>query len=148
MGRPHAAVRRARHARSHRRQGGRLRRDHRQANACSPPLACARPAPGCSTRRATGIWRRVLIKRGEAALVRRCHGDLHLRNIVLIDGEPTLFDAVEFSDAIATGDVLYDLAFVLMALEERGLRQAVNRLMSRYLQASGEVAHLSGLAAL
>ena len=64
--------------------------------------------------------------------VRRCHGDLHLRNIVLIDGEPTLFD-VEFSDEIATGDVLYDLAFLLMDLEERGLRASANRLFNRYL---------------
>ena len=35
---------------------------------------------------------------GRPDFTRRCHGDLHLRNIVLIDGEPTLFDAVEFSD--------------------------------------------------
>jgi aminoglycoside phosphotransferase family enzyme len=51
----------------------------------------------------------VLLKRGAASFVRRCHGDLHLRNIVLLNGEPTLFDAVEFSDEIASGDVLYDL---------------------------------------
>ena len=77
--------------------------------------------------------RPILLKRGEAGFVRRCHGDLHLRNIVLIDGEPTLFDAVEFSDEIATGDVLYDLAFLLMDLEERGLRASANRLFNRYL---------------
>ena len=73
------------------------------------------------SRLAFAIVRPVLLKRGEAGFVRRCHGDLHLRNIVLIDGEPTLFDAVEFSDEIASGDVLYDLAFLLMDLEERGL---------------------------
>ncbi len=71
-------------------------------------------------RLAFATVRPVLLKRGEAGFVRRCHGDLHLRNIVLIDGEPTLFDAVEFSDEIASGDVLYDLAFLLMDLEERG----------------------------
>ena len=84
-------------------------------------------------RLAIATVRPVLLKRGEAGFVRRCHGDLHLRNIVLIDGEPTLFDAVEFSDEIATGDVLYDLAFLLMDLEERGLRAAANRLFNRYL---------------
>jgi uncharacterized protein len=77
--------------------------------------------------------RPLLLKRGEGGFVRRCHGDLHLRNIVLLDGEATLFDAVEFSDEIATGDVLYDLAFLLMDLEERGLRAAANRLFNRYL---------------
>src|ERR1700733_4237479 len=47
--------------------------------------------------------RSVLLERGEAGFVRRCHGDLHPRNIVLIEGEPPLFDAVEFSDEIASG---------------------------------------------
>ena len=80
-------------------------------------------------------------------MTRRCHGDLHLRNIVLIDGEPTLFDAVEFSDEVASGDVLYDLAFLLMDLEERGLRGQANRLFNRYLAPEPPEA-LAGLAAL
>ncbi len=99
------------------------------------------------SRVAFAIARPTLLARGADGYVRRCHGDLHLRNIVLIDGEPTLFDAVEFSDAIATGDVLYDLAFVLMDLEERGLRPAANRLLNRYLIAEPPRA-LGGLAAL
>ena len=44
--------------------------------------------------------------RRAAGLVRECHGDLHLRNIVLIEGRPTLFDAIEFNDEIACIDVL------------------------------------------
>ena len=66
---------------------------------------------------------------------------------MLIDGEPTLFDAVEFSDQVASGDVLYDLAFLLMDLEERSLRGAANRLINRYLAPEPPEA-LSGLAAL
>jgi aminoglycoside phosphotransferase family enzyme/predicted kinase len=99
------------------------------------------------SRLAFAILRPVLLKRGEAGLVRRCHGDLHLRNIVLIDGEPTLFDAVEFSDEIASGDVLYDLAFLLMDLEERGLRASASRLFNRYL-APEPPETLTGLIAL
>ena len=38
--------------------------------------------------------------------VRQCHGDLHLRNIVLLDGRPTLFDSVEFNDEISYGRLL------------------------------------------
>lgn len=91
--------------------------------------------------------RPILLKRGEAGFVRRCHGDLHLRNIVLLEGQPTLFDAVEFSDEVATGDVLYDLAFLLMDLEERGLRAAANRLFNRYL-ASEPPEAFTGLLAL
>lgn len=76
----------------------------------------------------------LLDARWAEGLVRRCHGDLHLRNICLIDGRPTLFDAIEFSDAIACIDVLYDLAFLLMDLDHRGLRPAANLVLNRYLQ--------------
>ena len=68
-----------------------------------------------------------------AGAVRRCHGDLHLRNIVLIDGKPVPFDAIEFSERIANIDVLYDLAFALMDLCERGLRPLANRLLNEWL---------------
>ena len=99
------------------------------------------------SRLAFAIARPALLARGRAGCVRRCHGDLHLGNIVLIEGEPTLFDAIEFSDAIASGDVLYDLAFLLMDLEERGLRPAANRLFNRYLGPEPPQA-MAGLAAL
>jgi aminoglycoside phosphotransferase family enzyme/predicted kinase len=98
-------------------------------------------------RLAFAIARPVLLARGALGLTRRCHGDLHLSNIVLIDGQPTLFDAVEFSDEIATGDVLYDLAFLLMDLEQRGLRPAANRLFNRYMAPEPPEA-ISGLSAL
>ncbi|MEP9370706.1 AAA family ATPase [Mesorhizobium sp. KR1-2] len=65
--------------------------------------------------------------------IRRCHGDLHLRNICLFGGEPRLFDCIEFNDQIATVDVLYDLAFLLMDLWHRGLPHFANLVMNRYL---------------
>jgi hypothetical protein len=89
----------------------------------------------------------VLIERGGFRYVRRCHGDLHLGNIVLLDGEPVLFDAIEFDDAIATGDVLYDLAYLLMDLWERGLRREANLVLNRYLWRSAEE-QIRGLSAL
>jgi aminoglycoside phosphotransferase family enzyme len=75
----------------------------------------------------------VLRRRAISAKVRRCHGDLTLRNICLIDGVPTPFDCLEFSDDLATTDILYDLAFVLMDLWHKGLRSEANWLMNRYL---------------
>ena len=98
-------------------------------------------------RAAFAVARPSLIRRGAAGFARRCHGDLHLRNIALIEGEPVLFDAIEFSDAIASGDVLYDLAFLLMDLEARGLRRLGNRLFNRYLSPEPPES-LAGLAAL
>jgi predicted kinase len=72
-------------------------------------------------------------RRREVGAVRRCHGDLHLGNIFL-DGEtPVPFDAIEFNERISCIDTLYDLAFLLMDLDQRGLRGAANRLLNRYL---------------
>ncbi|WP_027169449.1 bifunctional aminoglycoside phosphotransferase/ATP-binding protein [Mesorhizobium sp. WSM3224] len=75
----------------------------------------------------------LLDRREAAGRVRRCHGDLHLRNICVFDSEPRLFDCIEFNDQIATVDVLYDLAFLLMDLWHRGFPQFANLVMNRYL---------------
>ncbi|CAN7712412.1 AAA family ATPase [Mesorhizobium caraganae] len=75
----------------------------------------------------------LLDRREAAGKIRRCHGDLHLRNICLFDGEPRLFDCIEFNDQIASIDVLYDLAFLLMDLWHRGFPQLANLVMNRYL---------------
>jgi aminoglycoside phosphotransferase family enzyme/predicted kinase len=88
-------------------------------------------------------------RRQEAGAVRRVHGDLHLRNICLVDGEPTLFDAVEFNDRICTIDVLYDLAFLLMDLERRDLAAQANFVLNHYLwrtDGPAAAAHLEALA--
>ena len=75
----------------------------------------------------------LLDRREAAGKIRRCHGDLHLRNICLFDGEPRLFDCIEFNDQIACIDVLYDLAFLLMDLWHRGFPELANLVMNRYL---------------
>jgi uncharacterized protein len=80
----------------------------------------------------------LLEARRDAGKVRRVHGDLHLRNICLLDGKPTLFDCLEFSDALASIDVLYDLAFLLMDLTHLGLSPFANRVMNRYLDRTGD----------
>jgi uncharacterized protein len=90
----------------------------------------------------------ILDARAAHGLVRRCHGDLHLANIVLYRGQPTLYDAIEFDEALATIDTLYDLAFLLMDLDFQGQRPAANVVLNRYLYCSGEQLDLSGLVAL
>lgn len=75
-------------------------------------------------------------RRAASGLVRRCHGDAHLANIVMIDGKPVLFDAIEFDPVIATTDLLYDLAFPIMDLLHFGEAAAANRLFNSYLQAA------------
>ncbi|MGH8265524.1 MAG: phosphotransferase, partial [Steroidobacteraceae bacterium] len=90
----------------------------------------------------------LLHERGRRGLIRRIHGDLHLGNIALIDGKPVLFDAIEFSPIIASGDVLYDLAFLLMDLLERGRAAAANIVLDRYLTETRRIEDLDALAAL
>lgn len=79
--------------------------------------------------------------------VKRVHGDLHLRNLLLIDAKPVLFDALEFDERLATCDVLYDLAFLLMDLCHRGLVRQANVTMNAYLMAATG-AEDAGLSAL
>ncbi|RWQ31928.1 MAG: aminoglycoside phosphotransferase [Mesorhizobium sp.] len=95
---------------------------------------------GAEIKAFTGIFRTALARhrelldrRSAAGKIRRCHGDLHLRNICLFDGEPCLFDCIEFNDQIASIDVLYDLAFLLMDLWHRGFPELANLVANRYL---------------
>jgi len=78
-----------------------------------------------------------LERRRTDGFVRQCHGDLHLRNIVLIDGRPTLFDAIEFNDRIGCVDTWYDLAFLLMDLWRRNLPRHANRVFNVYSTEAG-----------
>jgi aminoglycoside phosphotransferase family enzyme/predicted kinase len=93
----------------------------------------------------------LVARRVAAGAIRRCHGDLHLRNIVTLNGQPVPFDAIEFSDKIANIDVLYDLAFALMDLARQGLGALANRLLNEWLWRVGEVegaSHEEALALL
>jgi aminoglycoside phosphotransferase family enzyme len=95
--------------------------------------AVFRARAGAQMERAAAI----LDRRAAAGCIRRCHGDLHLNNIVLWQGRPVLFDALEFDEELATVDTLYDLAFLLMDLDRRGQREAANAVLNRYLWRSG-----------
>ena len=101
-----------------------------------------------ASRRALEELQPLLRKRGEMRLIRRGHGDLHLGNIALIGDNPVLFDAIEFDPMVASGDVLYDLAFLLMDLVERDLRPQANIVLNRYLAETRRDDDLDALAAL
>jgi len=84
----------------------------------------------------------LLDARQRNGFVRLCHGDLHLRNICLFDGVPTVFDSVEFNDELSCVDVLYDLAFLLMDLWHRDLRAHANAVFNRYFVKSADIGGL------
>ncbi|HEY2133288.1 MAG TPA: AAA family ATPase [Acetobacteraceae bacterium] len=86
-----------------------------------------------------------LAARGTAGFVRRAHGDLHLGNLALWQGRPVAFDALEFDEALATIDLGYDLAFLLMDLDMRVGRPAANRVLNRYVARTGDWDLVMGL---
>ena len=81
----------------------------------------------------------LLKARTALGFARRCHGDLHLGNILVEDGKPILFDCIEFNDLLSDLDVLYDLAFILMDLDFRDRRDAGVRVLSAYLDEAARV---------
>ena len=101
------------------------------------PAEAARVAKAADRRRGCGA-------------VRRCHGDLHLKNIFLDGDDPLPFDGIEFNDRLSCIDTLYDLSFLLMDLDFRGLRGHANLALNRYLWRSAEKDEdlLAGLALL
>ena len=106
----------------------------RWSGRCSTRPPCVRSNE--ATRAALERARDLLERRRAEGFVRHCHGDLHLGNIVLLDGAPVLFDCLEFDEALATIDTFYDLAFLLMDLVHRDLGALAQRLLSGYLDAT------------
>jgi aminoglycoside phosphotransferase family enzyme/predicted kinase len=83
--------------------------------------------------------------RRAAGRVRECHGDLHLGNIVVLDGRATPFDCIEFNDALRWIDVMSEVAFLVMDLVDHAHAEAAHRFLDAYLEATGDY---DGLAVL
>lgn len=107
--------------------------------------ADATHALGEASRRALRALDGVLRERHASGLVRACHGDLHLANVCLWQDRATLFDAIEFNDDFIQIDVFYDLAYLLMDLEHRGLRRHANIVLNRTLQRNADYGGLATL---
>lgn len=86
--------------------------------------------------------RPLLRQRRQHGCVRECHGDLHLGNVALIDGDPVVFDAIEFDPDLRWIDVANDIAFLTMDLHQRDMRDSAYRFVDRYLSATGDYAAL------
>ena len=90
-----------------------------------------------SEREFERIAPRLALRRAQGR-VREGHGDLHLGNIVKLDGEPLPFDAIEFNPALRHGDTMSDAAFVFMDLWRHGLRALAWRFASAYAERGGD----------
>jgi len=84
-------------------------------------------------------------RRREQGFVRECHGDLHLGNIARIDGKLVIFDCIEFNDEMRWIDVMSEVAFTVMDLEDRSRPDLAHRFLNGYLERTGDYAGLAVL---
>ena len=80
----------------------------------------------------------LLAQRKLEGFTRECHGDIHLGNATLIDGQVVIFDCIEFNEPFRFTDVYADTAFLAMDLEDRGLKSLARRFISQYLELTGD----------
>ena len=85
------------------------------------------------------------LERQRSGAVRECHGDLHLANAVLVNGELLAFDCVEFDPTLRWIDVMNDVAFLTMDLKAHGRSDQAFRFLDVYLQTSGDYAGMQVL---
>jgi len=88
------------------------------------------------------VLRPIWLERRRAGAVRECHGDLHLSNVVRIDGDAIAFDCIEFDPALRWIDVFDDIAFLTMDLKAHGRGDLAYRFLDTYLQHTGDYAGL------
>jgi len=81
-------------------------------------------------------------RRLDAGFVRQCHGDLHLDNILTLDGRVAAFDCIEFDPALRWIDVIDDIAFPVMDFAARGRADFAYRLLNAWLDHTGDHAGL------
>ncbi|MFG0333805.1 MAG: AAA family ATPase [Maioricimonas sp. JB049] len=77
--------------------------------------------------------------------IRECHGDMHLGNMVRGDEGVLIFDGIEFSEELRWTDVMSEVAFAVMDLEDRGRADFARRFLDRYLAGTGDYAGLDVL---
>jgi aminoglycoside phosphotransferase family enzyme/predicted kinase len=82
-----------------------------------------------------GDW---LEERQRKGMIRECHGDLHLNNMFLWQGEIQLFDRIEFNESFRFVDVIYDIAFTAMDLTARGRKNLANLFLNIYLEQTAD----------
>jgi predicted kinase len=87
------------------------------------------------------LWER----RRAAGMVRECHGDLHLANVLELDGQVAAFDCIEFDEALRCIDVMEEVAFPLMDFCARGAPAPGWRFLNAWLEATGDYEGVAGL---
>ncbi|MEW6512622.1 MAG: AAA family ATPase [Pseudomonadota bacterium] len=96
----------------------------------------------------TAEWlslKEVFTQRRGAGFIREGHGDLHLGNLVLLDGRVLPFDGIEFNADFRCIDVVSEIAFTLLDLLDYGRAGLAHWLLDAWLTWSGDFAALKVL---
>jgi len=75
-----------------------------------------------------------LLERQEQGYVLDGHGDLHSRNIFLMEEGPVIFDCIEFNEAFRFMDILNEIAFFCMDLDFFQKHQFAAHFLQEYLK--------------
>lgn len=97
------------------------------------------------TERASTHLQDALERRRQAGFIRECHGDLHLRNVALVDDRPVPFDCIEFNANLRWIDIISEVAFMVMDLDHLGQTALASRFLNTWLEESGDYAGLAVL---
>jgi aminoglycoside phosphotransferase family enzyme/predicted kinase len=81
---------------------------------------------------------RAMARRKELGFIRECHGDLHLANIAIFEGQPVIFDCIEFNAEMRWIDMMNEIAFTVMDLEGHGRPDFARRFLNAYLEIGGD----------
>ncbi len=109
--------------------------EHEELLSCFPGIINKRALNALTKVSLENLRRnRLLVNlRQKSGHVRKCHGDLLLSNIAYENDEFLFFSPVEYNDSMSCIDVLYDLAYLMMDLEAKGLRRLANMLFNQYI---------------
>jgi len=97
------------------------------------------------TRKQHAACASAMAQRRDHGFTRECHGDLHLGNIALLEGQPVIFDCIEFNEEMRWIDVMSEIAFTTMDLRDRGRPDLASRFLDAYLEITGDYAGLGVL---
>ncbi|HEX9757077.1 MAG TPA: AAA family ATPase [Nitrospiria bacterium] len=84
------------------------------------------------------LLRPLMKKRKKQGFIRECHGDMHLGNMALLKNQVIIFDCLEFNENLRWIDVMSEIAFLTMDLEDRRQYFFANKILNGYLEKTGD----------
>lgn len=84
----------------------------------------------------------LIAQRKQEGAVRECHGDMHMANIVMLEGKPVIYDCLEFAEDLRWIDTISEVAFLYMDLDFHHEHKLALRFLNQYMSRRGDYAGL------